>query len=193
VTVDNPTMAPLSLDLPPGTVLRAEGQDWVVGLVRPFRMTARQKTGRTITAFPVLPPVEKRAAPRRLSLSTRTHEQAHLLTELGLAVRSLQESAESEGRRPGPFETWQPFDFWPLVLQWGYWRATAEPARDILVNRIQSLLAQRAKAGDTHADMDPIAAAGEVDHAAAQVVALVPALRTASLPLSLQASLARFH
>ena len=46
---------PVWLDLPPGSILEVEGREWIVGLTRPFRMSRKQKTGRTIPAFPLQP------------------------------------------------------------------------------------------------------------------------------------------
>ena len=189
MTVDNPTWQPIWLEIPAGTIVNADGQDWVVGLVAPFRMMRKQKTGRTIDAFPLLPASPGAVRPRKLAWSSKAHEQAVAIRELALAAQRL--AAASRRRdpswRPGALESAEPFDFWPIVLRWSVWKLTTAPPREMLLGMVRDLLHQRASFGDTAAaTLDPNVAATEVEAAVARMEGMRPAIQGDGLPVDLQ-------
>ena len=174
ITVDNPTWNPLWLDLPPGSVLEdPAGGEWVVGLTRPFRMMRKQKTGRTVAAFPLNPDTRAQAKPRRLRLANRLHERAPLIADLAMAVRQLEDAAADGARRPGRFESLEPFEFWPMVFRWAVWQETSQPGPEVLESLVRDLIESRIAAGDEHAGrLDPMAAVQEVERARQEALTL---------------------
>lgn len=193
VTVDNPTFEPLMLDLPPGTLLRAGERDWVLPLATPFDMMRKQKTGRTLFAFPVTPEDPGSAPPRRMAITGKRHAEAGRLEEISLAVRTLAYERRSASGL-GEFEYWMPFDFWPIVLQWAFWTETSAPPRVVLLEVVQDVLSTRAAAGDTRAaGIDPLAAAQEIEKVLPLVSAGRQTVVAAKLPVAVQASRARFR
>lgn len=174
ITVDNPTWNPLWLDVPPGSVLEdPAGGEWVVGLTRPFRMMRKQKTGRTVSAFPLSPDARPHPKPRRLRLGNRLHEKAPLIADLALAVRRLEDASAEGARRPGRFEALEPFEFWPMVFRWAVWQETSRPSAAVLESLVRELIESRVAAGDEHAArLDPSVAAAEVEKARQEALLL---------------------
>lgn len=195
VTVDNPTWYPVWLDLPTGTVLTADGRDWVVASSAPFRMMRKQKTGRTLTAFPLVPSLvtttPKRLVPRKAAPS----DALNAARELAIAAKRLQDAARSGARAPGgAFERASPWDFWPVALRWATWKATATPPAELLGFQVAKLIMDRATAGDPVArGLDPVAATAEVEAASAAIAAEALTLRTAPLPIEQLAAKERFR
>jgi hypothetical protein len=195
LTIDNPTWRPIWLDLPPGLVLSdSSGTDWVVGLTRPFRMMRKQKTGRTVHAFPLSPRSPETQRPRRLQLSNRIHDSSALIAGLSLAVRELERRSSDGARRPGAFEALEPFEFWPMVFRWAVWQETVRPDAAVLEGMVRDLLESRARAGDRHAArIDAAEAADEIEQARREALDLQAIASVAGLPLDLEASRARFR
>jgi len=192
VTVDNPTWLPLWLDLPTGSALSVEGKDWIVGISPPFRMMKRQKTGMTVTAFP-LDPVSGLAVPRRLNWGRRTHDAAPVVRDLSLGIEELRRKTKRGERKSGALERAEPFDFWPLVLKWATWKSVGKARPDLLELSVARLLAERTKQGDTvAATIEAGAAAAEVEEVAAALGGAVEVLKQAAIPLDQQAIQARF-
>jgi hypothetical protein len=195
VTVDNPTMESLCLDLPPGTILRGDGEDWVVGLVRPFSMLRKQKASSTVVAFPAVPRAGRALPPRRLAWTSQLHPAARELEAIVLAVRELKAHPEARGRVPGALEVSQPFDFWPLVGAWAFWTHGGHAPPQVLLDAISQTLRERASAGDGRAaGIDLVTAADDVRNTALLVLDMKNRVDASSpLPLGLQASQARFN
>jgi hypothetical protein len=192
VTVDNPTWLPLWLDLPTGSALSVDGKDWIVGISPPFRMMRRQKTGMTVTAFP-LDPVSGLAVPRRLNWGRRTHDASPIVRDLALGVEELRRKARMGERQSGDLERAEPFDFWPLVLKWATWKSVGKARPDLLQLSVARLLAERARQGDTLAGtIAAESAAAEIDGVAASLGNAVEVLKQAAIPLDQQAIQARF-
>lgn len=193
VTVDNPTWEPLWLDLPPGSILRVGGEDWVVGLVRPFRMMRKQKTGRTIDVFPLVPPTAERRLPRRIDYASRPGEHSDEIAAIGVAVQELRRRTEDGQRLAGRFETLQPFEFWPLVMKWSVWRETGSPDPAILERLVERVLGALREAGDPLAgEVTKEEALREVEDAVPEVLAIRDA-GPGPMPLALAASQSRFR
>jgi hypothetical protein len=193
LTVDNPTWQPLWLDVPAGSVVSADGRDWVIGLTAPFRMMRKQRTGRTVTAFPLRPP--SGPTPKRLAWSAaKPREESRTTSEIALAVQRLQDLSRSRERPAGAFERGQPFDFWPLVVKWSTWDALGHSSREAVLAQVTQLLLDRAKAGDAQASsLDPGLAADEVIAAASEATALRASFQADALPLELQCARACFR
>ncbi len=196
ITVDNPTWQPLWLDVETGSTLSATGREWVIGPCAPFRMMRRQKTGRTVTAFPLQPSGDG-TTPRRLGLGKPRASDPTSTSLLGLAVAAeqLQDQARSSARQPaGPFERASPWDFWPLALRWATWQATSQPAPAVLAEQVAALLDKNGHAGDPVAlALDRAAATAEVETAAAAIAARATELAAHPLPLELLAARERFR
>ena len=193
ITVDNPTWQPIWLDLPAGSIVTGGGADWVTGLCAPFRMMKKQKTGRTVTAFP-LSPGPATATPRRFAWSSRTHAKADQVRTLALAVQALQDRSRAATRKPGVLESAEPFDFWPLVLEWSVWQATASPAPELLQAMVSKLLNDRTAAGDPAAARVGVAlAVADVQATSAEAAALHPVPEDGDLSLALQCARACFR
>jgi hypothetical protein len=195
MTVDNPTWHPLWLDVPPGTVLTGpSGEDWVVGLTRPFRMMRKQRTGRTVAAFPLSPRFEQSTRARRLKLANRVHERAESISEIALAVVAVEQRSLDGERRPGAFEALEPFEFWPMVFRWAVWQETTEPGPELLEGLVRELLESRVAAGDRHAArLDASSAAAEIERARQETIALLDGNLEIGLSLRHRASRARFR
>lgn len=195
LTVDNPTWFPLWLDVPTGTILKAEGREWVVASCAPFRMMRKQKTGRTITAFPLLPNAST-STPRRLSWGNPS-VPAHVEVARALAVAAdrLQDAARSSARpAAGAFERANPFEFWPVALRWATWSATGAPPREQLVTHLGDFIAARVAAGDPACvGLDAEASALEIEAAATAIAAEAASLRENPLPLEYLAARERFR
>jgi hypothetical protein len=195
LTVDNPTWYPLWLDVPTGTVLTGDGRDWVIASCAPFRMMRKQKTGRTVTAFPLAPSAST-VTPRRLQWSKGpVPEGVASSRALSVAADRLQDLAKAGTRPPGgAFERANPWDFWPAALRWATWTAQGAPSRDLLVAQVTKLIADRAAAGDPASKgLDPAAASTEVEAAAAAIAAEAALLPAGPLPLDLLAAKERFR
>lgn len=193
VTVDNPTWKPVWLDLEPGSIVRVGGQDWVVGLTRPFRMMQKQKTGRTVDLFPLSPSTDAEP-PRRLRFAVHPGGDSPAAAEIALAVQRVRALSTTDGRRPGSFEAFQPFEFWPLLLKWAVWQETGEPDRELLLSLVREVIERQAAAGDPMADqLDPAAAAGEIEGLLPSVRAARSQLAASVLPVALEASRQRFN
>jgi hypothetical protein len=179
VTVDNPTWQALWLDLTPGTLLEAGGREWVVGGSRPFKMNRKQKTSQTILAFPVEPPPAGTPTPGRLRLTGGRHAQSEQISALVLSVRQLDDRSAAGLRRPGAFEAFSPWDFWPLALQWAIWSELGEPTPGVLRRQVEALIASKAEAGDTQVgNLDVSEAVSEVQRSLLELRAEQRALRT---------------
>ena len=195
ITVDNPTTSPLWLDVPTGSVLTAGGTKWLLGLTPPFRMMRRQKTGMTVNAFPLACVPPGSLPPRRLSFSARDDEASPKVQAIALAARRMASRVKAGLRRPGPFEGAEPYDFWPLVLEWTTWQSLASPPdRAMLVDTVTRLLEQKAAAGDAlAARLDKAAAVDEVEAAVKQLAAERDALAGEGLPIHLLCARERFR
>jgi hypothetical protein len=194
ITVDNPTLTALWVDVPTGSTILAGGKEWIVGLTAPFRMMRRQKTGMTVSAFPVDAVPADATTPRRLSLGARSTKPTPRIQEIALAARRLRETARQGVRKPGPFESAEPYDFFPLVLTWNAWQGLATPPpRQMLVDNVEKLLAKKAGSGDTlAAQLDPAAAIAEVEAVVALLGEEIESVRGDRLAVELQCARSRF-
>ena len=194
LTVDNPTWFPLWLDVPTGTVLVADGREWVVASCAPFRMMRKQKTGRTVTAFPLVPTVSA-STPRRLAWGkASSSEQVAIARDLAVAADRVQDASRTGARPSGAFQRANPWEFWPVALRWATWTSTGTPPRDLLVAQLTKLIGDRAAAGDPVArTLDPDAAATEVEAAALAIATEAGIVRLSPMDPELLAAKERFR
>lgn len=193
ITVDNPTVTPLWVDVPTGSTIMAGGKEWIVGLTPPFRMMRRQKAGMTVNAFPVDAVPPDTMAPRRLTLGARDGKSTARIQAVALAARRLRESGRQKLRNQGPFEQAEPYDFFPLVLTWHAWQVLpTPPPRQMLIDNIASLLRRKAGSGDPlAAGLNPDACVAEVEEMVSALAAEIESVRADALPVDLQCAHAR--
>lgn len=191
LTVDNNSWKEIWLDVAPGSILTGHGAEWVVGLESPFRMMPKQKYGRTVRAFPVTPPQPNTHWPRSVQLSGRTHPKAQALAELALAAETLDGGVPK--RRPGRFESIEPFEFWPLLYQWAAWVEMSQPPASLLKIMVAERVEALHRRGDPMAEgLQVDAVVTEIETALADLQALRAGLADKALSVEQQSAAARF-